>query len=213
MGMFDSGQGRFNEWINRVRGWQAPTEEQMDLFGQGASYADRARAYMTKLLADTGAAGYLSPYYLNALKQNAVRPYLQNMLLAGAEYGQLPQGYGDFLKSWLTMPEGGARGWGTIGDIGQRVQQLGGQLRAGEGAYRAGQTTGPLAQLYEAYGQNPQLIGGMMGMMASGPFQRYLQQKIQDTLDLMEMSPMMGEAGRGMDWLEALLGLMPMFGR
>ncbi len=195
------GSSRYQDWLNRLRGWTPPSQTEMETVAGNGSATDQARAWLQRMFADTDADRFLSPWYMRGMKQNAIRPYLEQSLLAGAEYGQAKAGnFGEFLKNWVSM---GRSGIGNVGNETDRLNQLLARIKTG----REAPTNSSEYELYSQYKNNPELFSAMMGLGSHGLFRNYAQSRIADLLEQAQVS---GDAG--VDWIDYLLSRMPSMG-
>ncbi len=188
------GQSRWQQYLQNLQGWTPPDQEAMEMQFQDAR--DLARGYVNNMLDATGARQLLSPFYVNMLKRNALRPFVQQSVLSSAEYGLPdPGNFGDFLKNWIGMNPSGV---GNIGDYRGRMQQLLNRIQAGRQAEGTAD-----AAVADRWLNNPEIMSAALGMGARGIFRDYVQRQIQDALEA-------GQAqGPGIDWLEYLLARVP----
>lgn len=195
---------RYQEWLRRVQGWQAP--DQSDMEDEYDSYQGRSTAYVNDMLQKTGAQGLLSQSVINRLKRNASLPYLSQVAQAGGQDANVsPGNFGDYLKNWLQ--QGTVAGGGASRDVLQNnVQQLLNRYSRGQAASAADATTvdtaNPDYQVFTNFNKNRNLLGAMIGALARGPFKDMIQRQMVEAL---QQEPAAGVGGEDIDWIAYML--------
>ncbi len=197
----------WNDWLQKMKGYDlGNTENDINTRSEysQASGLDQGKALFERMLYDTGAQGLLSQSVINSLRNRVSRAFMENQLLAGSEYGQIPQNFGGFLKNWMTQDKGG---WGTVGDYGTRIQQLLNNIQQGRQQFQSGQTGSQLGNLYNYWvNTDQQIFQALLGYAAgTGSYGDYMQKQLRN---LQLQYSVLPDQQRG-DWIEYLLGNTP----
>jgi hypothetical protein len=173
----------YDYWRNQVGGWQGIDP----IILEGMQFDEGSEAMMNRLLSDTHAEQFLSPWTIRRYKNYSAMPFLESeMMNMGA--GRVPNDTmsGNTLKDWILRPgangqQGNGFGNYSPSDWKQKVNSVIGN------ANYTGTDEGSAPYQISAYlKQNPELLAAMMSLgIGSAPYGQFLKGQLNDKMDVM----------------------------